>query len=47
MDYITENLLTILILLPAFGALSVIAHQMFWKSEDKLKWITLGWTILN
>ncbi len=47
MDYITENLLTILILLPAFGALSVLGHQIFWKSEDKLKWITLFWTILN
>jgi NADH-quinone oxidoreductase subunit M len=47
MDYITENLLTILILLPAFGALSVIGHQMFWKSEDNLKWITLFWTLLN
>ncbi|MCY7376532.1 MAG: NADH-quinone oxidoreductase subunit M [Pyrinomonadaceae bacterium] len=51
MDFITEyflsNLLTILILLPAFGALSVIGHQMFWKSEDKLKWITLFWTLLN
>ncbi len=47
MDLIGENLLTILILLPAFGALSVIGHQMFWKSEDKLKWITLFWTLLN
>ncbi len=51
MDFITEyflsNLLTILILLPAFGALSVLGHQMFWKSEDSLKWITLFWTILN
>ncbi len=47
MDLITENLLTILILLPAFGAVSVLGHQMFWKSEDKLKWITLFWTVLN
>ena len=45
--FITENLLTILILLPAFGAVSVIAHQMFWKSDEKLKWITLFWTVLN
>ncbi len=44
---ISENLLTILILLPAFGALSVLGHQLIWKSEDKLKWITLGWTVLN
>ena len=47
MDYITGNLLTILILLPVLGALSVIGHQMFWKSEDKLKWICLFWTLLN
>lgn len=47
MDYIAENLLTILILFPAFGALSVLGHQMFWKSEDKLKWITLFWTVLS
>ena len=51
MDFITEyflsNLLTILILLPAFGALSVLGHQMFWKSGENLKWIALGWTILN
>ncbi len=47
MDYISKNLLTILILLPAFGALSVLGHQLVWKSEDKLKWITLGWTVLN
>ncbi len=47
MDFITENLLTILILLPAFGAVSVLGHQMFWKSEDKLKWLTLFWTVLN
>ena len=47
MDYISENLLTILILLPAFGALAVLGHQMFWKSDDKLKWITLLFTLLN
>ncbi|MDQ2746872.1 MAG: hypothetical protein M3T96_06405, partial [Acidobacteriota bacterium] len=47
MDYIAENLLTILILLPAFGALSVLGHQLFWKGEDNLKWITLLWTLLN
>ncbi len=47
MDLVTENLLTILILLPAFGALAVLGHQMFWKSKDKLKWITLLFTLLN
>ncbi|MDQ3712882.1 MAG: NADH-quinone oxidoreductase subunit M [Acidobacteriota bacterium] len=47
MDFITENLLTILILLPIVGALATLGHQMFWKQEGGLKWITLGFTILN
>lgn len=47
MDYITENLLTILILLPVFGALATLGHAMFWKEESNLKWITLGFTLLN
>lgn len=47
MDFITENLLTILILLPAFGAISVIGHQLFWKKEEQVKWVTLFWTIVN
>ncbi|MGI8882888.1 MAG: complex I subunit 4 family protein, partial [Pyrinomonadaceae bacterium] len=47
MDFITENLLTILILLPVFGAIAVVGHRMFWKREDGLKWITLGFTLVN
>ena len=47
MDWIAENLLTILILLPVFGALATIGHQMFWKREDGLKWIALGFTLVN
>src|SRR5215210_5853138 len=47
MDFITENLLTILILLPVVGALAVLGHSMFWKQEDSLKWIALGFTIVN
>ncbi len=47
MDFITENLLTILILLPVFGAFAVLGHAMFWKQEGSLKWITLGFTIVN
>jgi len=47
MDFITENLLTILILLPVVGALATLGHAMFWKQEDSLKWITLGFTVLN
>ncbi len=47
MDYLAENLLTILILLPVFGALFTIGHALFWKQENSLKWITLGFTVLT
>ena len=47
MDFIDENLLTILILLPVVGAVLTLAHQMFWKQEGQLKWLTLGFTVLN
>ncbi len=47
MDFITENLLTILILLPVIGALALLGHQMFRKKESDLKWVTLGFTIVN
>mgnify|MGYP001618919639 CR=1 FL=1 len=47
MDFINENLLTILILLPTVGAVAVLAHQMFWKQEGQLKWLTLGFTVVN
>src|SRR5687768_16788835 len=47
MDFITENLLTILILLPTFGAAAVLGHAMFWKQEGSLKWITLGFCVVN
>ena len=47
MDFITENLITILILLPAVGALGVLGHQMFWKQEGQLKWVTLIFTVVN
>ena len=47
MDFIGENLLTILILLPVVGALAMLGHAVFWKQESGLKWITLGFTILN
>ena len=47
MDFIAENLLTILILLPVIGAISIVGHQMFWKQESHLKWVTLFWTLFN
>ncbi len=46
-DFIAENLLTILILLPVVGVLLMLGHQMFWKQESHLKWITLGFTLVN
>lgn len=47
MDFITENLLTILILLPAFGAIAVVGHSLFWKEESHLKWVTLFFTAIS
>lgn len=44
--FITENLLTILILLPVFGAIGLVAHQMFWKNEAHLKWVTFAVTLV-
>ncbi|HEX8398570.1 MAG TPA: NADH-quinone oxidoreductase subunit M [Pyrinomonadaceae bacterium] len=52
MDFITENLLTILILLPTFGALAVAGHAMFanYASDEakaaQYRWIALGITTL-
>lgn len=46
MDFVSENLLTLLILLPVFGAVGLIAHQMFWKQEAHLKWVTLAITVV-
>ncbi len=46
-DYLAENLLTILILLPVFGALATLGCALVWKQEGSLKWITLGFTVLN
>ncbi len=47
MDFIHENLLTILILLPTFGAIALVAHSMFWKQDSHLKWVALIFTLLN
>ena len=46
MDFIKENLITILILLPAFGAVAVIGHSVFWNEVKNLKWITFGITLV-
>jgi len=47
MDFLAENLLTILILLPVIGAVAVVGHQAFWKREGQLKWVTLFFTLAN
>src|SRR5688572_19717215 len=47
MDFLNQTLLTILILLPIVGAVLTLAHQAFWKQESQLKWVTLGFTVLN
>lgn len=47
MDFITENLLTILILVPVLGALATLGYQIFLKQEDLIKWVALGFTLLN
>jgi NADH-quinone oxidoreductase subunit M len=47
MNFLNGNLLTILILIPLIGAVLTLAHQAFWKQESQLKWLTLGFTLLN
>src|SRR5215203_3334408 len=47
MDFISENLLTILILLPVFGAIFTLGHAIYWKKESDLKWLTLIFTVIN
>ncbi len=46
MDFITKNLITILILLPALGAIALLGHSIFWNDVKNLKWITLGITVV-
>jgi NADH-quinone oxidoreductase subunit M len=52
MDFINENLLTLLILLPTFGALAIAGHAMFagYASDEakaaQYRWIALGATVL-
>jgi len=47
MDLITENLITILILLPVLGALATLGYQVFLKQESLLKWVALVCTLVN
>jgi NADH-quinone oxidoreductase subunit M len=34
-------------MLPVFGAFAVLGHAAFWKQESHIKWVTLGFTVLN
>lgn len=47
MDLITENLITILILVPILGALATLGYQVFLKDESLLKWVALICTLVN
>jgi NADH-quinone oxidoreductase subunit M len=47
MDFIADNLITVLIVLPVVGAAIVLAYQAFAKDEANLKWLTLGFTLVN
>lgn len=48
MNLITDNLLTILIMLPVVSAFAVLLHGMFWQQrQGDLKWLTFGFTIVN
>lgn len=46
MDFIFQNLLTIFILLPVIGSVGLIGHQIFWKNEAHLKWVTFAVTLV-
>ncbi len=49
MNFITDNLLTILIMLPVLGAFAVLTHAMFSpiRQDGQYKWIALGFTVIN
>jgi len=47
MNFFSDNLVSVLILLPVLGAVLTLAHKVFWKRDDQLKWITLGFTLLT
>ncbi len=47
MDFISENLITILILIPFLGALASVGYGLFLGQEALLKWVALGFTVVN
>lgn len=46
MDLISQNLISIIILLPVLGTLGLVAYQMATKNEDNLRWIALITTLI-
>lgn len=47
MNFLNDNLLTILILLPTIGAVLMLGLKALTKDEAQLKWITFGITMIN
>jgi NADH-quinone oxidoreductase subunit M len=47
MNFLNDNLLTVLILLPTIGAALLLAYQALTKDEAQLKWVTFGITLVN
>ena len=47
MDFISENLITILILIPFLGALTTLGYQVLVKQDSILKWVALVFTLIN
>ena len=47
MDFISENLITILILIPFLGGLATLGYGILVGQESAMKWIALVVTILN
>lgn len=47
MNFINENLITILILLPVIGAIGLVGYQLLTKNDDSLKWITFAVTLVG
>lgn len=49
MDWISNNLITILILLPVIGAFALMGHALFspMRQEGQYKWIALGFSLVS
>ena len=47
MDFLNNNLLTVLILLPVVGAVLLLVHRALGQDRSQLKWVTLLFTLVN